>query len=124
MRQHGDVVITAPDEYSGAEQLGRPLHLIQPEVCRVEVDGIDEAWAVNAAPGARRHCSPASVPSVRSALSSPESTHPAPTSAGPSTTRGTVGWGSPPPPAMATSAASPSAQAVAGFGVEGRGWDG
>ncbi len=51
MRQHGDVVIAAPDtEYSGAGAALGPLHLMQPEVRRVGVDGIDEAWSVNGAP--------------------------------------------------------------------------
>ena len=52
MREHGDVVIVAPDsEYSGAGAALGALHLMQPEVRRVEIDGIDEAWAVNGPPG-------------------------------------------------------------------------
>jgi 5'-nucleotidase len=51
MRPHGDVVIAAPDkEYSGASAALGTLHLIQPEVRRVAVDGIDEAWAVTGPP--------------------------------------------------------------------------
>ena len=52
MREHGDVVIVAPDsEYSGAGAALGALHLMQPEVRRAEIDGIDEAWAVNGPPG-------------------------------------------------------------------------
>jgi len=51
MRNHGDVVIVAPDsEYSGASAALGALHLIQPEVHRVTVDGIDEAWALTGPP--------------------------------------------------------------------------
>ncbi len=47
MRPHGEVVIIAPDrEYSGAGAALGALHIIQPEVHRSRVDGIDEAWAV------------------------------------------------------------------------------
>lgn len=52
MRPHGDVVIAAPDkEYSGAGAALGTLHLIKPEVRRVPVDGIDEAWSVTGPPG-------------------------------------------------------------------------
>ncbi len=52
MREHGDVVIVAPDsEYSGAGAALGALHLMQPEVRRADIDGIDEAWAVNGPPG-------------------------------------------------------------------------
>ena len=51
MRPHGDVVIAAPDkEYSGAGAALGTLHLIKPEVRRVEVAGIDEAWSVTGPP--------------------------------------------------------------------------
>lgn len=51
MRRHGEVVIVAPDaEYSGASAAIGALYKMQPEVHRREVDGIDEAWAVNGAP--------------------------------------------------------------------------
>lgn len=51
MRPFGEVVIVAPDsEYSGASSAFGALHLIQPEVHRVAVDGIDEAWAVTGPP--------------------------------------------------------------------------
>lgn len=51
MRPHGEVVIAAPDrEFSGAGAALGTLHLIQPEVRRVAVDGIDEAWSVSGPP--------------------------------------------------------------------------
>ena len=51
MRRHGEVVIAAPDsEYSGAGAALGALHLMQPEIHRVSVDGIDEAWAVTGPP--------------------------------------------------------------------------
>ena len=52
MRPHGDVVVAAPDrEYSGAGAALGALHLIQPEVRRTRIDGIDDAWAVTGPPG-------------------------------------------------------------------------
>ena len=51
MRPFGEVVIIAPDkEYSGAGAALGALHVIQPEVHRARVDGIDEAWAVTGPP--------------------------------------------------------------------------
>lgn len=51
MRQFGDVVVVAPDrEFSGAGAALGALHLIQPEVHRVHIDGIDAAWAVTGPP--------------------------------------------------------------------------
>ena len=51
MRPHGEVVIIAPDrEFSGAGAALGALHLIQPEVRRVNVEGIDEAWSVSGPP--------------------------------------------------------------------------
>jgi 5'-nucleotidase len=51
LRTRGEVVIAAPDkEYSGAGAALGPLHLIQPEIHRVVVDGIEEAWAVTGPP--------------------------------------------------------------------------
>jgi 5'-nucleotidase len=52
MREHGDVVIVAPDsEYSGAGAALGPLHLIKPDVHKRHIDGIDESWSVEGAPG-------------------------------------------------------------------------
>ena len=47
----GDVVVAAPDrEYSGAGAALGTLHLIRPEVRRVEIDGVPEAWSVTGPP--------------------------------------------------------------------------
>jgi 5'-nucleotidase len=52
MRRHGEVVVVAPDaEYSGAGAALGPLHLMHPELKHAAIDGIDEAWAVNGPPG-------------------------------------------------------------------------
>jgi len=51
MRPHGQVIIAAPDkEYSGAGASLGPLHLLQPEIHRTTVEGIDESWAVTGPP--------------------------------------------------------------------------
>lgn len=51
MRRFGEVVMVAPDrEFSGASAALGALHLIQPEVHKVHVDGIEEAWAVTGPP--------------------------------------------------------------------------
>src|SRR3954447_11290250 len=47
----GDVVVAAPDrEYSGAGAALGTLHLIHPEVRRIDLDGVDEAWSVTGPP--------------------------------------------------------------------------
>lgn len=47
----GDVVVAAPDrEYSGAGAALGALHLIRPEVRRAELDGVPEAWSVTGPP--------------------------------------------------------------------------
>jgi len=51
LRSLGDVVIAAPDaEYSGAGASLGALHLIQPEIHRMAIAGIDAAWAVTGPP--------------------------------------------------------------------------
>ena len=51
MCEHGDVVVVAPDrEFSGAGAAVGALHLIQPEVHRVSLEGVDEAWTVSGPP--------------------------------------------------------------------------
>ena len=51
MQVHGEVFIVAPDsEYSGAGAAIGPLHLTEPEVRAVEIDGIDTAWCVSGPP--------------------------------------------------------------------------
>ena len=51
MQAHGEVFVVAPDsEYSGAGAAIGPLHLTEPEVRAVEIDGIDTAWSVSGPP--------------------------------------------------------------------------
>lgn len=51
MRPFGEVIVAAPDqEYSGAGAAIGALHLIQPEVHRRNIEGIDTAWAVSGPP--------------------------------------------------------------------------
>jgi 5'-nucleotidase len=51
MRPFGEVVIAAPDqEYSGAGAAIGALHIIQPEVHKRQVEGIDTAWAISGPP--------------------------------------------------------------------------
>lgn len=51
MQSFGEVVVVAPDrEFSGASAALGALHLIQPEVQRARVEGIDHAWAVTGPP--------------------------------------------------------------------------
>lgn len=51
MQKLGDVVVVAPDrEYSGASAALGALHEIHPEVHRIQLDGVDEAWAVEGPP--------------------------------------------------------------------------
>jgi 5'-nucleotidase len=51
MCAHGDVVVVAPDrEFSGAGAAVGAFHLIQPEVHRCTLDGVDEAWSVSGPP--------------------------------------------------------------------------
>ncbi len=51
LKGRGEIIIAAPDkEYSGAGASLGPLHLLQPEIHRVAVDGIDEAWSVTGPP--------------------------------------------------------------------------
>jgi 5'-nucleotidase len=48
----GEVVVAAPDrEYSGAGAALGTLHLIRPEVRRVAIDGVGDAWSVTGPPG-------------------------------------------------------------------------
>lgn len=51
MNRHGEVVVVAPDrEYSGASSAVGALHLMQPEVHRANIEGVDEAWALSGPP--------------------------------------------------------------------------
>jgi 5'-nucleotidase len=52
MNELGDVTIVAPDtEYSGAGAAIGALHVMRPDVHRVEIDGIEAAWSVSGPPG-------------------------------------------------------------------------
>jgi 5'-nucleotidase len=51
LRPHGDVIVIAPNtEYSGAGAALGALDQIHPEVHRSHIDGIDESWAVTGPP--------------------------------------------------------------------------
>ena len=51
MRRFGQVTVVCPaSEHSGAGAALGPLHAADPEVGRVEIDGIDEAWTVDGPP--------------------------------------------------------------------------
>jgi 5'-nucleotidase len=51
MLRHGEVVVAAPDrEFSGAGAALGALHLMQPEVHRCTIEGIDQAWSVTGPP--------------------------------------------------------------------------
>jgi 5'-nucleotidase len=120
MRAHGDVVVAAPDsEYSGAGASLGALHLIQPEVRRTALDGIDEAWSVTGPPGL---C----VMLARLGVFGPIDLVVAGINPGANVGRaiyhsGTVGA------ALTARNGGMSgvavSQAVAGFGIEGQGWD-
>ncbi len=120
MLEHGDVVVAAPEsEHSGAGAALGPLHLMRPEVRRVEIEGIGEAWAVNGPPGL---C----VMFARLGVFGPLDLVVAGINPGANVGRavyhsGTVGA------ALTARNGGLSgvavSQAVAGFGVEGQGWD-
>ncbi len=51
MREHGDVVVVAPDsEYSGAGAAVGALHAFDPEAHEASIDGIDAVWTINGPP--------------------------------------------------------------------------
>ena len=52
LQEVGQVVVASPDrEYSGAGAALGTLHLIRPEVRRVDIDGVPDAWSVTGPPG-------------------------------------------------------------------------
>lgn len=121
MRPFGDVVVVAPDrEYSGAGAALGALHLIQPEVSRARIDGVDEAWAVNGPPalcvmfarlGAFGHGFDLVVSGINPGVNVGRSVyHSGTVGACLSARNGRISG-------VAVS------QAVDGFGVEGQGWD-
>ncbi|MEY3034073.1 MAG: 5-nucleotidase SurE [Actinomycetota bacterium] len=121
MRPFGDVVIAAPDrEFSGAGAALGALHLIQPEVHRASVDGIDEAWAVTGPPalcvmfsrlGAFGEPFDLVVSGINPGVNVGRSVYHSGTVGAALTARNGLVSG------IAVS------QAVTGFGVEGQGWD-
>ncbi len=120
MTVHGDVVVAAPDaEYSGAGASLGALHVIHPEVRREVVDGVTEAWSVTGPPGL---C----VMFGRLGVFGPIDLVVSGVNPGANVGRaiyhsGTVGA------ALTARNGGVSgvaiSQAVAGFGVEGQGWD-
>ncbi len=117
-----DVVVAAPDrEYSGAGAAIGTIHLIEPEVHRIELPGSRRGMGGHRAAGALRDVRPARrVRRPPSTSSCPAST-PAPTRAGRSTTP--ARWGPCSPPEAGRMSGIAVSQAVEGFGVEGQGWD-
>ncbi|MGK2948039.1 MAG: 5'/3'-nucleotidase SurE [Acidimicrobiales bacterium] len=117
----GDVVVAAPDrEYSGASAAVGTLHLIHPEVRQVALDGIKEAWSVTGPPAlcvmfARLGVFGGPFDLVVSGINPGANTgraiyHSGTVGAALTARNGGVSG-------LAVS------QAVAGFGVEGQGWD-
>ncbi len=121
LREHGDVTIIAPDdEYSGASAALGAIHLIQPEVHRADVEGIEKAWSVTGPPalcvmfarlGAFGPPFDLVVSGINPGANVGRSVYHS----------GTVGA------ALTARAGGISgvavSQAVVGFGVEGQGWD-
>lgn len=121
MRPFGDVVIIAPDrEFSGAGAALGALHLIKPEVRRARVEGIDESWSVTGPPalcvmfarlGAFGEPFDLVVAGINPGVNVGRSVYHS----------GTVGAALTARNGRVSGVAV--SQAVAGFGVEGQGWD-
>jgi 5'-nucleotidase len=120
MREHGDVIVVAPEvEHSGAGAGVGPLHLIQPKARRTKIDGVEEAWCMNGSPAL---C----TMFARFGVFGPVDLVVSGINPGANVGRavyhsGTVGA------ALTARNGSVSgvavSQAVAGFGIEGQGWD-
>jgi 5'-nucleotidase len=120
MRRHGDVVVVAPEiEHSGAGAGVGPLHLIKPQARVTSIDGVEEAWCVNGSPAL---C----TLFARFGVFGPIDLVVSGINPGANVGRavyhsGTVGA------ALTARNGSVSgvavSQAVAGFGIEGQGWD-
>lgn len=121
MAVHGDVVLVAPDrEFSGAGAAVGALHLLQPEVRRVHVDGVAEAWTLNGPPAlcvlfARLGLFGAPFDLVVSGINPGANVGRSVYHSG---TIGAVLTGR-----LGGISGVAVSQAVAGFGVEGQGWD-
>ncbi len=121
MVPYGDVVVAAPDtEFSGAGAALGALHLIQPDVRRVTLDGIAEAWSVSGPPalcvmfsrlGAFGPAFDLIVSGINPGANVGRSVYHSGTIGAALTARNGGISG------IAVS------QAVAGFGIEGQGWD-
>jgi 5'-nucleotidase len=121
MSDHGDVTVVAPDdEYSGAGAALGALHRIHPEVHRIHIEGVRDAWAVSGPPalcvmfarlGAFGPPFDLVVAGINPGVNVGRSVYHS----------GTVGA------ALTARAGGISgvavSQAVRGFGVEGQGWD-
>jgi 5'-nucleotidase len=120
MGKHGEVVVVAPEmEHSGSAAALGPLHLIKPQAKTAHIDGVAEAWAVNGSPAL---CTTFARFGVFGAIDLVVSGINPGANVGRAVYHsGTVG---------ATLTARNGglsgvavSQAVAGFGVEGQGWD-
>lgn len=117
----GELVVAAPDrEYSGAGAALGTLHLIRPEVRRVEIDGVSEAWSVTGPPAlcvvfGRLGVFGGPFDLVMSGI------NPGANAGRAIYHSGTVGAALTARNGGVSSVAV--SQAVAGFGVEGQGWD-
>jgi 5'-nucleotidase len=120
MRRHGDVVVIAPDvEYSGAGAALGPLHLINPQARSIAIEGVEEAWCVNGPPALctlfARFGAFGPVDLVVSGINPGANVGRAVYHSG------TVGASLTARNGGLTGVAV--SQAVAGFGIEGQGWD-
>ncbi len=120
VREHGDVLVVAPDtEYSGAGAALGALHVIHPEVRRTAISGIDEAWSLNGPPGLCAMLARLGVFGRIDLLVS--GINPGANVGRAVYHSGTVGA------ALTARNGGTSgvavSQAVAGFGIEGQGWD-
>jgi 5'/3'-nucleotidase len=120
MLRHGEVVVVAPDvEYSGAGAALGALHLIKPQARATAIDGVDDAWCVNGPPAL---C----TLFARFGVFGPIDLVVSGINPGANVGRavyhsGTVGAALTARNGGLTGVAV--SQAVAGFGVEGQGWD-
>jgi 5'-nucleotidase len=121
MRQFGEVVVAAPDqEFSGASAAIGAIHLMQPEVHRRAIEGMDNVWAVSGPPAlcvffARLGLFGAPFDLVVSGI------NPGANVGRSVYHSGTVGAAITARNGGVTGIAV--SQAVTGFGVEGQGWD-
>jgi 5'-nucleotidase len=121
MRRHGDVVVVAPDdEYSGASSALGALHLIQPVVHEARLEGLDAVYSMSGPPAL---C----VMFARlGAFGPPPDLVVAGINPGNNVGRSIYHSGTVGAALTARNGGIPGvaiSQAVAGWGVEGQGWD-